>query len=348
MDKLKGLNVLITAAGNVYMPGTIKCLKNNGEREIRVVGADINDDSSILNMCDACYVVPPGDSPDYVDKLFDICIKESIDIILPIMSAELEALSTEKSKFFNIGTTVSVSDIDKLRIANDKLKLFDFMKNEGLLCADYISVDSIEELIEGANKLGYGEKKVCLKANHASGSRGFRILDNSQNKFKRFISEKPTSATVTLEEMVQILQTTNSFPSLMLMEYLPGAEYTVDLVAKDGKVRFCGCRKSLRMDNSIMLDSVVVDNKAVSDNCIAVTEKLGLSGNIGFDVRERADGTPIIMECNPRITAGIPVFNIAGMNLPYLNIKCLLGESVDEVSLSYGTVVRRRWQEMQG
>ena len=100
------------------------------------------------------------------------------------------------------------------------------------------------------------------------------------------------------------------------------------------------------MENSIMLDAEIVEAPEVLSLCAAVTEKLGLDGNIGFDLRERADGTPLIMECNPRITAGIPYYALAGVNLPYLCIKHLLGEELPASQLKYGTIVKRRWMEM--
>ena len=47
---MKDLTVLVTAAGNVFMPGTLACLKNNGERNIRIIGADMSYDNTILRM----------------------------------------------------------------------------------------------------------------------------------------------------------------------------------------------------------------------------------------------------------------------------------------------------------
>ena len=58
---MKDITVLITAAGNVFMPGTTACLRNNGERNIRLIGADMSDDPTMLNMVDAYYAVPRGD-----------------------------------------------------------------------------------------------------------------------------------------------------------------------------------------------------------------------------------------------------------------------------------------------
>ena len=347
MNELKPVTVLITAAGNVYMPDTTACLKHNGERELRLIGADLNDDPTILSMCDAACRVPRGDDPAYADALLEICAREHVDVLLPIMSVELETLSRNRARFEAVGTKVSVSDLEPLTIANDKGKLFSWLRSRNLPCANYAVVDSLEALEEAAKALGYGEGRVCVKATHGSGSRGFRILDPRENRFDRFMHDKPTSAVISLEEMKAMLSEAPAFPSLMVMEYLPGAEYTVDLLADRGHVRIACCRKSLGMDGSIMLNSLVTNNEAVLSLCTQVAERLGLEGNIGFDVRERADGTPLIMECNPRATAGIPVFAKAGVNLPYLAVKRLLGEPFDSEKPREGTIVRKRWIEMR-
>ena len=346
MENLRDITVLITAAGNVFMPGTTACLKDNGERNIRLIGADMNDDPSILKMCDAYYPVPRGDDPKYVEVLLDICRKEKVDVLLPIMSVELNALAINRDKFEAIGNKISVSDLKPLEIANDKLKLFDFLKSNNVPCAEYYKVESLEELITAVKKLGYPQKKVCIKATNGSGSRGFRILDESKSRFDMFMHEKPTSCYATLSEIKEILSQAKEFPKLMVMEFLSGKEYTVDLLADKGKVLYNCCRKSLLMENSIMLSGEIVDNKAVLDLCQEVVEKLGLDGNIGFDVLEREDGTPFIVECNPRLTAGVPMFKLAGVNLPYLNVKRLIGEDLPKSELRYGMISRRRWMEM--
>ncbi len=346
MNKLNDINVLITAAGNVFMPGTTACLKNNGERKIRLVGADMSDDESILQMCDVAYPVLRGNDPAYTEVLLEICKKEKIDVLLPIMSVELNALSENRDRFEAVGTKVSASDPEALRVANNKRMLLDFMKEHGLPCAEYFAVHSIDEIKEAAANLGYPEKRVCIKATDGSGSRGFRILDESVSRFDAFLNEKPSSGTVRMQELISVLEEADEIPELIVMEYLPGAEYSVDLLADRGNCLVSCCRKSLRMENSIMLDGIVADNRDVLGLCEKTTRLLGLDGNIGFDVKERADGTPVIMECNPRITAGIPFFALAGVNLPYLCVKKLLGEDLPEVRPAIGKIIKRRWMEM--
>lgn len=343
---MKDATVLITAAGNVFMPGTIACLKDNGERNIRVIGADMSDDATILRMCDAAYQVPRGNDPAYADTLLEICRKEGVDILLPIMSVELGVLAENRIRFEAIGTRVSVSEPASLETANNKRKLLDFLSARGLPCAGYRTVRSLDALKAAVYALGYPDARVCVKAAEGSGSRGFRILGHTGSRFELFMHEKPTSGVITLEELTGILAEAEAFPELIVMEYLPGSEYSVDLLADHGRTLVSCCRKSLRMENSIMLEAEVVNAPAVTSYCEAVTEALRLDGNIGFDVREREDGTPLIMECNPRITAGIPFFMAAGVNLPYLCVKKLLGEELPAAEPAYGTIVRRRWMEM--
>lgn len=343
---MKDITVLITAAGNVFMPGTTACLKKNGERNIRLIGVDMNDDATMLEMVDAYYPVPRGDDPSYVDVLLDICKKEKVDVVLPIMSVELEVLAKNKECFLEIGTKVSVSEIEPLEIANDKLKLLRYLKENGLHCAEFRSVNTIDELKIAAEELGYPMKKVCVKATNGSGSRGFRILDAQTSRYDKFFHDKPSSSELDIEEFISILNERDNFPELIIMEFLPGDEYTVDALADKGRVLYCCCRKSLRMENSIMLDSEVVHRPDIETMCTSIIERLGLDGNIGFDIRENEDGQALIMECNPRITAGIPVFYYAGVNLPYYCVKMQLGEKVPMVEQKYGIVVKRRWREM--
>ena len=59
-----------------------------------------------------------------------------------------------------------------------------------------------------------------------------------------------------------------------------------------------------------------------------------------------ANGTPVLMDINPRITATVSVIAAAGLNLPYLRIKQLLGEPLPECNIDYGTRLKRRYGEI--
>ena len=339
---MREVTVLITACGNVYMPGTTASIKNNGERKIRLIGADMNHDDTILQMVDQYYQVPRGDDPSYAKAILDICVKEHVDVIIPIMSAELITLAENEEMFRNAGVTLSISNLESLKIANNKLALFEYMKANDIPVPKFWQVNSVEDVDPAIEHIGV---PVVFKTNEGSGSRGMRIIDPSKSRFDILFHEKPTSAYVTLQDFKETLQE-GDMPPMLAMEYLPGHEYTVDMLCDNGKVLYNMCRRGLNVQTSIILDGVVEDKPEITNLCAQVAEKLKLTGNIGFDVKERADGTPVIMECNPRATAGVSEFTASGVNLLYLNIKRCLGEPLPEVTPKYGVIMKRRYQEM--
>ena len=339
---MREVTVLITACGNVYMPGTAASVKNNGERNIRLIGADMNHDDTILQMFDQYYQVPRGDDPNYAAAILEICRKEHVDVVIPIMSVELETLAKNEAMFREAGVVLSVSDLEPLKIANNKLELLNFMKENGIPCARFFEGNSAEDVDKALEQVGV---PVVFKATEGSGSRGMRIIDPSKSRFDILFHEKPTSAYVTLQDFKETLQE-GDMPQMLAMEYLPGHEYTVDMLCEKGKVLYSMCRRGLNVQTSIILDGVVEDKPEIIRLCNQVAEQLKLTGNIGFDVKERADGTPVIMECNPRATAGVSEFAASGVNLLYLNIKRCLGEPLPELTPKYGVIMKRRYMEM--
>ena len=73
MNKLKDITVMVSACGYQFMPALADCLKNNGERNVRIVGTDMNYDETIMQMVDAFYQVPKAKDPNYCDIVLDIC-----------------------------------------------------------------------------------------------------------------------------------------------------------------------------------------------------------------------------------------------------------------------------------
>ena len=127
---LKDITVLVTACGAQFMPGLVNCLKDNGERNIRIVGTDMSDDKTLLQMVDAYYQVPSASDPHYIDVLLDICKKEKVDVVLPFMSADLLPMIDRLVDFENLGTKVSVSDRRSVEITTNKYLFYEFLKQK--------------------------------------------------------------------------------------------------------------------------------------------------------------------------------------------------------------------------
>ena len=339
---MNDVTVLITACGNVYMPGTAACLRNIEERNIRLIGADMNKDDTILQMFDTYYQVPRGDDPSYADCILEICKKEKVDVVIPIMSVELETLSKNKKRFKDAGVIISVSDLEPLKVANNKLALFEYMKENGFMTPKFCSVKCIEDVDKAIESIG---TPIVFKATEGSGSRGMRIIDETKSRFDILFHEKPNSVYTTLKDFKETLLE-GDMPQMLAMEYLPGNEYTVDMLVDEGVVKYSLVRRGLNVQSSIILDGIVEDKPEIVNLCNSVAESLKLSGNIGFDIKERSDGTPLIMECNPRATAGVSEFTASGVNLLYFNVKRCLGEELPPITPKYGVIMKRRYIEM--
>lgn len=343
---MRDITVLVSACGAQFMPGLADCLKQNGERNIRIVGVDMGIDKTVLQMVDALYQVPRATDPGYVDRLLQICKAEKVDVVMPFMSAELLPLIDRKSEFEEIGTKVSVSDRNSVEITNNKYLFYEFLKKNRLPVPKYAHIRNADELIDACEYCGYPQNAVCVKATELSGSRGIRIIQPQMSKFDILFGEKPNSFYTTMEELFETLHEREKMPEMMAMEYLPGMEGSVDLIADNGKILYMAYRESTVNLHSIPQSGELKDNPEAYAIAEKVIEALRFTGNADLDFKNDKNGIPVLMEINPRIAATMKIFKKGGLNLPYLRIKQLLGEEMPSINVKYGIKFKRRYLEM--
>lgn len=343
---MRDITVLLTAAGSPSAPGLIQCLKNNGERKVTVVGTDMKADATINQMADVVRLVPPASAENYVDALLQVCTEEKVDVLIPGISQELPKLQARISEFEESGTKVSVSTGEGLLIANDKIALYKYMKANGFHTPEFRVVRSLDAFSEACRAIGYPQKAVCVKIKDGSGSRGIRVLDPSKSRFDVFAGEKPNSFFTTYEDMLSILQEAEQMPELMVMDYLPGMEYSVDLLADHGKTLYIVGRESNVIQASIPQEATLAYNEEAYHLSRTIVESLKLDGNVDLDFKFDGDGHPQLMEINPRLAATLSVIAAGGCNLLYLRVKQLLGEELPEVNINYGVKLKRRYHEL--
>ena len=343
-DSMEDITIMLTGVGAPGAYSIIKSLQNNGERNIRIIGCDCNEEASCRNMVDVFYQIPYPEEKEFFEKCMEICRKEGIRVIIPLVTRELWNFAKNKKRFEENNIKVMVLEEEILSIANDKASLLKELKNKGMEVPFFIECKSYEEIENGLENSFFRNKPIVVKVSRGNGSRGIRIIDEKISEFDIFMKEKPNSLCCTKEHLLAMLKN-HKLPRILLMEYLPGEEYCVDVLADRGKVLKIATKKSTLVQNSISIISQTVNDADLNNYCIQVIKVLNLSGNIGFDFKCNEFGKPMIMEINPRLTATVALNTVAGINFPYLGIKYLLGEPIPKTSFQTGVLVKRRYEE---
>src|SRR5580765_1265000 len=108
---------MVTASGAPGTAALLHALRENGEREVRLVGTDMSERSVGRHLCDSFHLVPAGSDPGFADA-----VREGADAILPQSSFDLEGLAGAIERFD--GVAVLVSPIDAIRRSNDKAETY--------------------------------------------------------------------------------------------------------------------------------------------------------------------------------------------------------------------------------
>lgn len=119
-------------------------------------------------------------------------------------------------------------------------------------------------------------------------------------------------------------------PSLLLLEYLPGREYTVDCFTdRFGALRFAGARERIRTSSGISTHTRVAEAARFQAIAKAANEALSFRGAWFFQVKEDARGELALMEAAPRVSGGMGLYRCRGINLPLLTVYDAMGLDVD-------------------
>ena len=335
----------MTGGGAPGAAGIIRCLKEN--KSFHITLADANPDAVGRFLCDDFETIPVASDASFITDVLAVCRKKEINIILPLVTKELIPFSKHIKEFEEKGINVLVSPSHSLEIANNKSRLYEFLEWRGIPVPAFRVVESVDQFKTAVEELGYPLKPVCFKPSVSNGSRGFRIVSEQMNELDLLFNYKPTSTYLSLPDSIRILSS-GFFPELLISEYLPGEEYSVDCIAKHGQPVLIVPRLRKRMINGISVEGEFVKDETIISYCIQIITALSLHGNIGIQVKRSATGQFLILEINPRVQGTISAALGAGVNLPELAVKQELNLPISskELEVKWNTKFSRYWNEV--
>jgi carbamoyl-phosphate synthase large subunit len=325
---VKAITVMVTACGAPGTAALLRALRENGEREVRLVGTDMGDRAVGRFLCDAFHIVPAGSDPAFPEAMLEIAEREGVDAILPQSSFDLEGLAEHVDRF---PMPVLVSAPDAIHRSNDKAETYAFLHRIGVRAPEFRRVNGAREVDAAARELGYPDRAVCFKPVFSSGSRGFRVLDPTVDRAHQLLNERPGSVAMRLEEAVELLPDEGG-PDLLVMELATGGERTIDGIA-NGKEIVLGhpkTRESMRAGLAMYFVTLEDDELMRLSN--AIVAELGIEHF--FNIQLVGD---YVIEINPRIST---IVYQEDLNLPYLGVKRALGEISDDELRTYASRIR--------
>lgn len=302
----RSMTVLVPGAAAPAGINTIKSLRMAGFQG-KILATDSNSLSAGFFMADVNEVIPEADDHSFVDRLFHIVKMHHVDVLMPSSGFDIYPYSENRKQLAEMGAEAIVSDRDKLEICRDKMLTFQTLSNRFILPFTTVEPDKIEAF------------PVLAKPRFGKGSRGIVKIEDESD----------------LEYII------SKHDDLVFQEYLPGTEYTVDVLSNlDGKPLMAVPRIRMQTKAGISTKGRILRDPSLERDCMKIAEYIGIKGPCCMQMKESEDGILKLIEVNPRMGGGTIFTSLAGANFPALLLDIIEGKQITIPSISEITVIR--------
>lgn len=298
---MKNVNILITGAGG---PAAICAYKSLAKEYYKIHMGDMDPLSAGLYFVEEeCrHMLLPASHEEYLKNLFNVCLENKIDVLIPTVDAELIKIAGWKEQFEVIGTKVLVNEARVLQICMNKHVLLDTLKRS-------VEVGQFDMLSE-ADEVDWKGKEVIIKPISGSGSRGVV-------KFSNF---------------ADIPETLRNRSGMLIQEFHSGIEYSVDvMITQNGELKVVAPRQRLRTDSGISITGRIVNHPEIVKYVKKIIHELDLVYGLNIQVVDVPNEGIRLIEINPRFSGGLSLAIEAGANTPYMCVRDILNFPVAKI-----------------
>ncbi len=285
--------ILVTGAGGPAGVAVIRSLLRRPD--VTVFAADMDGWASGLYLVPASQrrLVPPGADPGFVAALTQLVEADGLDLVISTVDVELLALSGRRSEL--APAVLAAPSPITLETALDKLEL-------ARVCEPTGSVPRTVLAGSEANAVDW-QFPVFAKPRRGAGSRGVRS-----------VADREALEALPLDE------------DLIVQDFLPGQEYSVDVLAdRDSNVVAAVPRTRARVDSGVAIAGRTLRDAELQRTASAVARAIGLVGVANVQLRRDREGVAKLLEVNPRFPGALPLTIAAGVDIPSLVVDLFLG-----------------------
>lgn len=300
-------------------------IRNNpyGEK-FELYGTHPNIQHMSLQACDHAETEPELEGSQYVQFCLDFCKRHKIDVFIPRL--KMLEIATHIEMFEAIGTKVMVCrDTSLLENMMEKDLFYESVRGKGIVeIPEYRVVNTATGFKEAYESLRAKGLSVCFKPTNAEGGMGFRIVVEEQNQLEEMYGW--VNLNITFEQAYEAFSSQETFEDIMVMELLEDHEYSIDCLASaEGELLAAIPRR--KEEGRLYLLEDVPELLEISRR-FAEEYRIPYVYNIQVKYNK---GVPKLLEINPRMSGGLYITCLSGVNIPYLAVKAVLGEPIDAV-----------------
>jgi carbamoyl-phosphate synthase large subunit len=296
---MKDFNVLISSAGRRVallriFRQTLRDLNLSGQ----VFAVDASKISAAFHDADEGWLVPRCTSPEFSDRVLEICRRNRIRLIVPTIDTELPVYAAHQAEFARAGIAVAISSPEVVAIGGDKVQTHDWLVAHGFPTVAQASP------LEVLSASAMWEFPLIAKPRFGSASIGVQKIADRRE-----------------------LELAAQREGLVVQSIAPGVEYTVDLlITRQGKCVCAVPRKRLEVRAGEVSKGMTVRRDDLIGLACRLAETLpGAYGVLNMQVfLDSTNGTANVIEINPRFGGGFPLTWEAGGLYPRWMIEEIL------------------------
>jgi carbamoyl-phosphate synthase large subunit len=291
------VRVLVTGAGGPAAVSVLKSLR--ADPSVTLLAADMDPWAAGLYLVPAAEraLIPAGLAPGFADALLARCVAMHADIVIPTVDSELRPLAAARAGYAGAGVELLLAPDRALGLTLDKLAL-------ARCCADVVRVPRTETLaVADSASWTY---PVIVKPRTGSGSRDISLVGSAAE-----------------------LDAMGKSEELIVQEYLPGQEYSIDVIADgSGHVIAAVPRVREKVDSGVSVAGRTIRDHELVAFGTAVARRTGLTYIANVQCRRDREDRPALLEVNPRAPGALPLTVASGVDMPRLALDALRGRKV--------------------
>lgn len=274
----------------------------------------------------------------YADWALACAIRHQIALI--VVQRQATALWDARARFEAHGIRLQIAATPQVRrILDDKIAFQSDIAAPEVLQGGVVghpvfafaTLSEFDDAWAALTASGLAQHGLCAKPAQGIFGAGFRRIEENTDEMARILSSDPEAGfRISLAAYRSALAGAIKPVQQLLMPFLPGLERSVDFVARDGQLLCAVVRVKLGKVQRLETSGPSVQMARV------LAARYRLDGMCNLQTREDGAGREAVLEINPRMSGGMAMACLAGVNLPLMSILAGLGADLSGFAAPIG------------